>query len=44
MDAGNVTNNLLFNALIAAALRYQEPWTGNFGQGQGQGELREVLA
>ena len=44
VDAGDVTNNLLFNALIAAALRDKMPWTGNFGAGNGQGELDQVLA
>jgi len=44
VDAGNATNNRLFNALINAAVRDQMPWTGNFGQGQGSGELAEVLA
>jgi hypothetical protein len=44
VDAGNVTNNLLFNALIAAAVRDKTTWTGNFGNGTGQGELPEVLA
>jgi hypothetical protein len=44
VDAGNVTNNLLFNALIAAAVRDKTPWTGNFGNGNGEGELAEVLA
>lgn len=44
VDAGGVTNNKLFNALINAATRDQAPWTGNFGQGIGDGELSEVLA
>jgi hypothetical protein len=44
VDAGNVTNNLLFNALINAAVRDKTPWTGNFGAGNGEGELGEVLA
>jgi hypothetical protein len=44
VDAGGATNNRLFNALINAAVRDQAPWTGNFGQGVGDGELAEVLA
>lgn len=44
VDAGNVTNNLLFNALINAAVRDKAPWTGNFGAGNGEGELPQVLA
>jgi hypothetical protein len=44
VDAGNATNNKLFNALINAAVRDKAPWTGNFGQGKGEGELTEVLA
>ena len=44
VDAGGVTNNLLFNALINAAVRDKAPWTGNFGQGVGEGELSVVLA
>jgi hypothetical protein len=44
VDAAGATNNQLFNALINAATRDQAPWTGNFGQGKGEGELSEVLA
>ena len=44
VDAGNATNNKLFNALINAAVRDKAPWTGNFGQGRGERELSEVLA
>jgi hypothetical protein len=44
VDAGNVTNNKLLNALINAAVRDKAPWTGNFGQGKGAGELTEVVA
>jgi hypothetical protein len=44
VDAGGATNNKLFNALINAAARDKAPWTGNFGQGKGEGELTEVLA
>jgi hypothetical protein len=44
VDAAGATNNRLFNALINAAIRDQAPWTGNFGQGKGEGELSEVVA
>lgn len=44
VDAGNATNNKLFNALINAAVRDQAPWTGNFGEGSGEGELSEIVA
>jgi hypothetical protein len=44
VDAGGVTTNKLFNALINAAVRDKMPWTENFGQGNGTGELTEVLA
>jgi hypothetical protein len=44
VDAGGVTNNKLFNALINAAIRDKMPWTENFGQGNGTGELTEILA
>ena len=43
VDAGNVTNNLLFNALINAAVRDVQPWTGNFGAGKGEGELSQIV-
>lgn len=44
VDAGGVTTNKLFNALINAAVRDKLPWTDNFGQGSGTGELSEILA
>jgi hypothetical protein len=44
VDAGGVTNNLLFNTLIAAAIRDQSPWTENFGDGSGSGGIDELLA
>ena len=44
VDAGGVTTNKLFNALINAAIRDKMPWTENFGQGTGTGELSEILA
>lgn len=44
VDAGNVTNNLLFNTLIAAAIRDKSPWTDNFGDGSGSGGIDALLA
>jgi hypothetical protein len=44
VDAGGATTNKLFNALINAAVRDKMPWTENFGQGSGTGELSEILA
>lgn len=44
VDADGATNNKLFNSLINAAVRDRTPWTGNFGQGKGEGELSQVLA
>jgi hypothetical protein len=44
VDAGGVTNNKLFNTLINAAIRDKMPWTDNFGQGIGSGELSEIVA
>jgi len=44
VDAGGVTTNKLFNALINAAVRDKMPWTDNFGRGSGTGELTEILA
>jgi hypothetical protein len=44
VDAGSVTNNLLLNTLINAAVRDTQPWTGNFGAGMGEGELSEIVA
>lgn len=44
IDAGNVTNNRLFNTLIAAAVRDKTQWTMNFGQGTGSGGLASIMA
>ena len=44
VDVGGVTTNKLFNSLINAAVRDKMPWTENFGQGSGTGELSEILA
>jgi hypothetical protein len=44
VDVGGVTTNKLFNSLINAAIRDKMPWTENFGQGSGTGELTEILA
>lgn len=44
IDAGNATNNKLFNTLIAAAVRDKMQWTTNFGQGMGSGELAAIVA
>lgn len=44
VDAGNVTNNRLFNTLITAAVRDKLDWTGNFGDGDGSGGIDEILA
>ena len=44
VDAGNVTNNLLFNTLINAAVRDVQPWASNFGAGKGEGELSQIVA
>lgn len=44
VDAGNSTNNKLFNTLIAAAVRDKTEWTANFGQGSGSGGLATVEA
>jgi hypothetical protein len=43
-DAGNVTNNKLFNSLITAAVRDKTSWTTNFGQGSGSGGLDAIVA
>ena len=43
-SSGYVTNNKLFNTLINAAVRDVAPWTGNFGNGTGEGELSEIVA
>ncbi|XXY50760.1 DUF1552 domain-containing protein [Sorangium sp. So ce269] len=44
IDAGNVTNNRLFNGLIAAAVRDKTEWTENFGEGEGSGPIDGMLA
>jgi len=44
IDAGNVTNNRLFNTLIAAAVRDNSEWTQDFGQGRGSGGIDAILA
>jgi hypothetical protein len=44
IDAGNVTNNKLFNSLITAAVRDKSTWTNDFGQGTGSGGLDAVVA
>ncbi|WP_437314011.1 DUF1552 domain-containing protein [Sorangium sp. So ce385] len=44
IDAGNVTNNRLFNGLIAAAVRDKTEWTENFGEGDGSGPIDGMLA
>lgn len=44
IDAGNSTNNRLFNGLIAAAVRDKTEWTENFGEGQGSGPIDGMLA
>ncbi|MEI9939625.1 MAG: DUF1552 domain-containing protein [Pseudomonadota bacterium] len=44
VDAGNVTNNRLFNTLIAAAVRDKTSWTENFGDGTGSGAIDALLA
>ena len=44
VDAGGVTNNRLFNTLIAAAVRDKSPWSNDFGDGSGTGGLDALLA
>jgi hypothetical protein len=44
IDAGNVTNNKLFNTLITAAIRDKSTATVNFGMGTGTGEIAELKA
>lgn len=44
VDAGNVTNNKLFNTLITAAIRDKSTDTVNFGAGSGTGEIAGILA
>ena len=43
VDAGGVTNNKVFNTLIAAAIRDRIAWTQNFGMGVGSGPLPVML-
>ncbi|MEO7036982.1 MAG: hypothetical protein ABI548_23735 [Polyangiaceae bacterium] len=42
-NVGDATNNLLLNSLIKASVRDKLAWTDDFGQGQGTGELSEIL-
>jgi hypothetical protein len=44
IDAGNVTNNKLFNTLITAAIRDKSAMTVNFGMGTGTGTIPGMLA
>ncbi len=44
VDAGNTTNNRLFNTLISAAVRDKTTWTQNFGKGSGSGGLDAIEA
>ena len=44
IDAGNVTNNKLFNTLITAAIRDQSTAAVNFGMGTGTGMIAGMLA
>ena len=44
IDAGNVTNNKLFNTLIAAAIRDRSTETPSFGQGSGSGQIDAIRA
>lgn len=44
VDAGNVTNNRLFNTLISAAVRDKSEWTENFGKGSGSGGIDALKA
>jgi len=44
IDAGNVTNNKLFNTLIPAAMRDVNPAIPNFGAGSGTGQIAGMLA
>lgn len=44
VDAGNVTNNKLFNTLIAAAIRDKDPTPPNFGRGSGTGQIDAIRA
>jgi hypothetical protein len=42
VDAGNITNNKLFNTLIAAAVRDRDPEPPSFGQGSGSGQIDAI--
>jgi hypothetical protein len=42
VDAGNVTNNKLFNTLIAAATRDKNMEPPNFGRGSGSGQIDSI--
>ena len=44
IDAGNVTNNKLFNTLIPAAIRDVNSEIPNFGSGTGTGQIAGMLA
>jgi hypothetical protein len=44
IDAGNVTNNKLFNTLITAAIRDKSAMAVNFGTGTGTGMIPGMLA
>ena len=44
VDAGNVTNNKLFNTLITAAIRDKSSQPVNFGMGTGTGMISGMLA
>ncbi|MEI9952713.1 MAG: DUF1552 domain-containing protein [Pseudomonadota bacterium] len=44
VDTGTVTNNRVFNTLIAAAVRDKSEWTKNFGSGTGSGGIAEIEA
>jgi hypothetical protein len=44
IDAGNVTNNKLFNTLITAATRDKSTEIPNFGKGSGTGPIAGLLA
>jgi hypothetical protein len=42
IDAGNITNNKLFNTLIAAAIRDKSTEPPNFGRGSGTGQIDAI--
>jgi hypothetical protein len=44
LDAGNVTNNKLFNTLITAAVRDKSSAMQDFGSGMGSGQIAGMLA